>query len=269
MKKLETLRDLQLLELDILKDFHTFCENHEITYFLAGGTALGAIRHKGFIPWDDDVDLFITRKDFEKLLHVAKGGISDNCALNCSEYDDNYLNYVPQIVWNCSKKRNYLHKNEYYEKVGIDLFILDGMSSNKLRQFFFFRMMYFYKAVYALSTIDLKNANSKVARKIGPILQPFFHWVNTKKIRNLILCKMRRYSFERSTLISPTNDLNGYREIFEKKTFLIKEKVIFEKELFYISRDVHHYLKAYYGNYMELPPENERTPKHKMEVWIK
>ena len=71
-KKRMTVQELQQVELGILKSFHNFCEEHGLRYYLGGGTAIGAIRHQGFIPWDDDIDLMMPRPDYMKLVELVK-----------------------------------------------------------------------------------------------------------------------------------------------------------------------------------------------------
>ena len=106
-------RDLQLALLNMMKSFHEVCQENNITYYMLGGTCLGAIRHSGFIPWDDDMDVGIPRKDYEKLCRIAKDILPSNLALryytntanspfhfvklintNTTLIENNYRNYV-------------------------------------------------------------------------------------------------------------------------------------------------------------------------------
>lgn len=85
-----TLQKVQMLELEILKDIIGVCKEFDLTYFAFAGTAIGAIRHKGFIPWDDDLDIGMPRKDYEKLLQVFHERYSDKYAIGNPEYMHNY-----------------------------------------------------------------------------------------------------------------------------------------------------------------------------------
>ena len=79
-KQLET-EEIKTIDLDILKNVHRFCEEHSISYILIGGTLLGAVRHKGFIPWDDDVDIAMLRPDYERFLNEYRSGIERTLAI--------------------------------------------------------------------------------------------------------------------------------------------------------------------------------------------
>ena len=84
------LRDAQKLMTEILKEVHKICEKHNIKYFLDAGTLIGAVRHKGFIPWDDDLDIGMLREDYRKFLEIAKKELPDNLFLQTFDSDENY-----------------------------------------------------------------------------------------------------------------------------------------------------------------------------------
>ena len=85
-----SLRDAQMLMVEILEDVHNLCEKHGLKYFLDGGTLIGAVRHKGFIPWDDDIDIGMPREDYEKFIEIAKKELPDNLFLQTFETDKYY-----------------------------------------------------------------------------------------------------------------------------------------------------------------------------------
>ena len=86
----ETLDKIQKVELDMLRDFDAMCEKHGIQYFAVGGTTIGCVRHKGFIPWDDDIDIGMVREDFEKFLRVANTEYGDKYSVLNFESDNTY-----------------------------------------------------------------------------------------------------------------------------------------------------------------------------------
>lgn len=129
MKKLN-LNEIKAVELNILKQFDQFCKNNNLRYYLAGGTLLGAIRHKGFIPWDDDIDVCMNRPDYERLLNEFP---QNNDNSNLQICDIKYKNFdAPfcKIVANNTRVRNKFLGNLANSKLWIDVFPVDGLPEN-------------------------------------------------------------------------------------------------------------------------------------------
>ena len=135
-----TVRDVQLVLLEMLKDIDALCKKHNIRYWLTGGSALGAVRHKGFIPWDDDADIGMLREDYEKFQRVVHE-LGDAYITQCLETHREYNVLVPPMK--VRKKGTYcveynaLLKNKCRDSDGlfIDIFVLDHVSENKAKDF--------------------------------------------------------------------------------------------------------------------------------------
>ena len=135
-----TVRDVQLVLLEMLKDIDALCKKHNIRYWLTGGSALGAVRHKGFIPWDDDADIGMLREDYEKFQRVVHE-LVDAYITQCFETHREYNVLVPPMK--VRKKGTYcveynaLLKNKCRDSDGlfIDIFVLDHVSENKAKDF--------------------------------------------------------------------------------------------------------------------------------------
>ena len=117
--------------LTLLKEFDAICKKHDITYYLEGGSLLGAVRHKGFLPWDDDIDLSITRDNFQKLLSVIDEELPENRELYCYE---RFPNYLRDTVKYTNLDTTVLFRNHILDGNAagqhIDLFILDPVPSD-------------------------------------------------------------------------------------------------------------------------------------------
>ncbi|WP_051004336.1 LicD family protein [Treponema primitia] len=127
-----TLRDIQLIELAILKQVLAIIKSNNLTYFLLGGTLLGAVRHQGFIPWDDDIDIGMPRPDYEKFIEVVNKLLPGNLQLKHFKLDEKYKKYPIRI----EDIRYQVQRNDAIQKsiynVWIDIFPLDGMPGNPL-----------------------------------------------------------------------------------------------------------------------------------------
>ena len=91
MKKIDDIQELRQIQMGILDEVHRFCEAHGLRYFLSSGTLIGAVRHKGYIPWDDDIDIYMPREDYEKLMVIGAKGLPDNLHLQTNETDPAYM----------------------------------------------------------------------------------------------------------------------------------------------------------------------------------
>ncbi len=120
-----TLRELQLCELQILKDVKRVCDNHRIKYYLSSGTLLGAVRHQGFIPWDDDIDIMMPYDDYRRFLKVAQGELGEQYFVQNSETDDSYaFAYTHIRKNNTAVLRDWDLMNFSHHGVWIDVFPL-------------------------------------------------------------------------------------------------------------------------------------------------
>ena len=126
-----TLEELQQVEFDLLDVFANFCDKHGLTYFLAYGTLIGAARHRGFIPWDDDIDVMMPRPDYEKFLELYVD--SGRYVLKTHDRDSSYFYPFAKLV-NSDTKFIECNCDESTLGVFVDIFPLDGVPTNKIRQ---------------------------------------------------------------------------------------------------------------------------------------
>ena len=264
------MNDVQKCELNIMKYFHDFCVEHNLTYFLSSGTLLGAIRHNGFIPWDDDIDVFMPRPDYDKLLELGIKEINfegNQYFLQSWETDPNYPYNFMKIRDNNTTfvETNFKFLNMNHG-VWIDIFPLDGLSSDEKvahRHVKKFHRVWlrFYVAYMKMMMrrIRLKYCLVDLLANIPGILLYFYNYKNrqNKKIDKIT----KKYSYNESTYVASAEDLIKCK-IFKKELFEELELHDFEGYKFYIPKRYDEYLTQAYGDYMQLPPVEKQIGHH-------
>jgi lipopolysaccharide cholinephosphotransferase len=238
----------KLLEMLICVD--KLFKKNNIHYCLIGGSVLGSIRHKGFIPWDDDIDIGILRKDFTK---------AEELLLKLNNYI--YEPVENHIIRNAPiGQLHYI--DDYYTIVNsptIDCFPLDRVPNNKLLR----KLQFFFVNVYHLCLYRQKSKNRGFFMNFlsGAII-----FLSPNKLldfyQNIAFKIITHWEGNISYDLANIFGDKGYKEIFDKRMFEELRLEIFEGLLFPIPSNPDIYLTALYGNYMELPPLEERQSKH-------
>jgi lipopolysaccharide cholinephosphotransferase len=263
------MNDLQKVEFELLKIYIDFCEKHNLRYFLVGGSALGAVRHQGFIPWDDDVDVAMPREDYDKFIELGKKEFVGEIFLQTYETD-------PEYPYNFAKLRN--SKTTFVEwvyqftnmnhGVWIDIFPLDGISKKQGKINFAMKWR-IYRIWPRLLLIGAKSV-SRYPRKwwwildilLDIILLPFMlfnigHFMN-KRIDKI----MRKKKYEDCYYVANMQGAWFGREIVKREYFGNGTKAMFEGMEVMIPEKYDEFLTSIYGNYMKLPPIEKQVGKH-------
>ena len=267
MSKENILDKVKKEELEILKYLDSICEKNNLTYFLIGGTLLGAVRHKGFIPWDDDIDVAMPRKDYKKLIRLLK---KDNSQYIMDCYKTNHSFWLP-IVKIRKKNTEYVEPflKEYKGPQGIwiDIFPLDngikeGLFIHKIQEFFIKKLkgLLYIKNIRCIYNQE-EFYKKMIIRIVKLIPNWFYHFA--------INCCMQLTNFWPNSKYY----INFGSQYGIKKQFHLKEKYSkgemgeFEKETFNIPKDSKYVLQKIYGsNYMELPPVEKRITHNPIKV---
>lgn len=262
MREITELQELKEIELSIMKEIHSFCEENNITYYIAYGTLIGAIRHNGFIPWDDDIDIWMMRSDYEKF-----------CAL-FPKYADQYGLYLtnsktvpmhPRAMSKVCAKNTTLKELAYNlgDDIGVfvDIWPLDGVPNNailrKMYCLFMKTLNYiFYAGVYRKDFFQ-GGIIRKTARLTCKVVGPLRILHLQEKVSRLI-------PVEKSTYV----EWNGVAKGFLKKDFERRELRKFEDAYFWVPSGYDHLLTQNYGDYMTLPPEDKRVRRHISNTFI-
>lgn len=264
MKELSK-EEIKDIELRILLEVAEFCDNHGIKYFLACGTLLGAVRHKGFIPWDDDVDIAMPRADYEIFVSSFS---SENYVMHDFRIDEKY----PYPFAKVSDPRTCLIENiESPASMGvyIDIFPIDGLPENEKE-----RKCFFYKLGWRRRVLAWKrNAVCKTEGVVHKIIQIIAKFILKPVSVNSIVYwydkHVKKYDYETALSVGHfVTKATWGADVKPKSLFSNAIKCEFEQESFWIPSDYETYLTIEYGDYMKLPPEEERVSNHDyMAYW--
>ena len=270
MKKL-SIDEIKQYSFDVLCAVRDICEMHDISYSLTGGTLIGAIRHKGFIPWDDDIDIMIPRPDYDKFIRVVQ---EDNLPINVLSKEICGLGYPYAFAKACNPYTELVEKDtiESHVKLGVyvDIFPIDGIGKTyrgaRLRT-----MMFQFLHGLQISSNWTKFRRSKLRKwyyePLRYICYLFSKLLGRKMIDRWLDWFLRKVDFESANYAGRLVGDFGSREVMEQTIFLKTTKVEFEGQLFDAIADYDTFLTRLYGDYMKLPPKEKCVTHHEFEAY--
>lgn len=259
----QTVRDVQDKILEVMKFIDKVCRDNGIVYYIMGGTALGAIRHGGFIPWDDDLDIFMTPREYEKFVLAFNSLTQDVFVLQEWRTTPDYLEYA-KVRMNGTTliEPNFKDRKDMHHGIYVDIMILHKVPSSRLVQ----RLTYYeskFVTLYGLSQRNWKPKTRLQAVVLWSLKLLPCRWMAKK-------CYERIYKYEHLTKdfmwcywITPASFIKG---LFEPNFFESPIDIPFEDTKLMGSAYIKDYLAARYGDYMKLPSAEQQ--KAAVHAWI-
>ncbi len=266
------LKKLHNIELDILRHTLDICNKHNLTYYMLGGTLLGAIRHKGFIPWDDDIDIGIPRPDYDRFIEFAEKELKDPYQLHTTlNMKGQYSYYYARIENKKVKLQRYATNKKLVIPAWIDVFPLDGVPNddNEMRKWL--KECKFWRKIYTLSQASFLAASDSYKKKQSFLLSfgrtvflklRFDRFINTKWAWRKFDKVLRKNDYDNSNRIINYCGNWGIKEMFSKSVYGKGTLYQFEDLWLNGPDDYNFVLTQMYGDYMTPPNENDRDRHH-------
>ena len=268
-KAIET-KELRSLLLDLLDYYVLVCDSNNLRYFLGGGTILGAVRHNGFIPWDDDIDVMMPRPDYNRFIEIVTKSPNDKYSFI---YHKNFKNYG-FTFGKLQVNNTVLIEGDLFEKFGqigvhFDIFPIDGLpDTDEAIQKYFGVVMAFRDAVAIATTKPrwCKPYFKKVVRMI--LFYTIFQLITPKYIISLLERILARYNYDSSKYVAALVGSYGRKELMDKEQVVDFILWKFEGKRYRIPVGYDKYLRDHYGNYMQLPPiEKQHGHSNRTVYW--
>jgi len=253
--------------LDILAAIDKLCKDNGLTFYLAAGTLLGAVRHKGFIPWDDDIDILLLREDYDKLVKILKeqtefpwlsAASTDDEGFYwpfCKAYDNRNIAQGIHLIDECA-----------FFGIWVDVFPIDNFPDTEKERQKFMKRCHFYRSWIVAMRANFKT--EKFGKKFLPklFLSGLAHIVGKKRVVRWARDYMTRYNKQETKWVgSPCTTYP--REYWEKVTMFPPTEVEFEGKKYHAFACWDAYLRSMYNDYMQLPPEEKRHAHNVTAYW--
>lgn len=251
----QSVRSVQEKILETMKFIDKLCRENGIVYFIMGGTALGAVRHGGFIPWDDDLDIFMTPGQYQKFKSVFENTESEQFVLQEWRTDSKYLEYA-KVRMNGTTfiEESFKERKDMHHGIYVDIMILHKVPENK-----FIQKMVYYESKF-VTLYGLSQRNWKPKSKSQKVVLNSLKFMPCKLIARIAYSHIYRYDDRKDNYkycywITPAKFRNG---LFDKTFFEKPVDVKFEDTELLGSEKIKEYLEYRYGDYMKLPSEQQR-----------
>lgn len=264
-----TLEESKKIQVELLQTVHDYCEAHGLTYYLMFGTLIGAIRHQGFIPWDDDIDICMPREDYDRFFE-AFGQRGNAMAVDCNNASDYYLPFGKVIDARTVLKENIVSNAEI--GVYIDIFAMDRVSGKGWLEKLQIKRLLLLRDLLSLNLLpgsDRRKGYRKIAHRV---LSKVFSGLNMNSISRKLDACARRITEKtgENGEIRVLCDVNKTGMLFQysRSDFDGRLLMPFEGNEYYAPKGYDHILSSFYGNYMQFPPEEERITHHEyVQYW--
>ena len=267
MKEL-SIDDIKKIELDILSEFHAICVKNNMRYSLGGGSLLGAVRHKGFIPWDDDVDVMMPRPDYERFLRYCRKN-KTLFSLKSIHNNKKYIKLFAKADMPNTKIDNGMKTTVY--GINIDVFPLDGLGNSYSEAVKQFNKTSFERELLVASAWKKYSRSKNQPLYIEPLRLVLFllsRFINPYKLALKIDRKCQSVNFDESEYAACICGSYRLKEIVKKKELSEYKLMDFEDRKFYGISDYDNYLTKHYGDYMKLPPKDKQVTRHDFKAYL-
>ena len=255
MENTQTVRDVQMKILEIMKYIDSLCRKNGIVYYIMGGTALGAVRHGGFIPWDDDLDIFMTPSEYEKFKRAFEAEQSEQFILQEWQTVPRYLEYA-KVRMNGTTfiEESFKNRKDLHQGIYVDIMILHKVPERALLQ----KLVYYESKFVTLYGLSQRNWVPKTKRQ--EIVLKSLKFLPCKLMANICYRRIYKYDgmnedFRYCYWITPAKFRNG---LFDESFFSKPVDIPFEDTALLGSAQIRDYLSYRYGDYMKLPSEEQR-----------
>ena len=259
MNNATDIRQIWNVELEILDVIHRICTDHGLRYSLAYGTLIGAMRHGGFIPWDDDIDLIMPREDYEKLLSLWDNAAPKAYILQNIRTDPDYTNTFSKIrkdhttfLQDKSEESKHYHKGVF-----VDIFPADRVAENKISR----SVQYLASAINLLFTRGYKSGTGGITEAVENILLRLPNSIHPA-LRKASEKIIRSWNGQTNLEWFSPSTIEYAKHYYPATLFDDPKTVLFCGKQYCCVADPDGFLRADYGDYMQLPPEIERVWKH-------
>ena len=260
MKKITDIHELRSIQMGILDEVHRFCKAHGLRYFLSSGTLIGAVRHKGYIPWDDDIDIYMPREDYEIFLNAYHDEKGIYRAINPASESHYYYTFAKVV-----DQRTHMVEREtegYEIGVYMDIFPVDFVTEDLKERERIFRqkkLLYKIRRCKISSTNPLQSTLAYLVYKCWPMSVKQIE----RRIRKLIVLEKPTRTVCNMTEAGPS-----IKGCFPAEDIASSVDILFEGKTYKTMIGYRDYLERTYGDYMTLPPEDQRVT-HKFEAYWK
>lgn len=265
MKQLST-DEIKKIQKDILDTITEYCDEEGLIYYLGYGTLLGAVRHQGYIPWDDDIDILMPRPDYDKLLNNFK---TEDYKIYTNEVDSDYYYTFAKASYEKSILKENL--DNAFDKLGvnIDIFPLDGCPETEEERKKKFkqienRLKLLY--VHAVPSDRKRKWYKDLFLQLVKFGSSFMNQSNLVRSIDKISAKN---DYHEASMVGNLVFNSGYHEIMNKEIFAERIKLVFEDKKYFVPTHYDKYLTNIYGDYMKLPPVEKRVTHHDFQAFIK